>query len=265
MGNIALGKKILERENWIRPEELTNDNFRKYDGKKGYSYAQWPCNLTLDLGKVEDIETIRFLLYDEDDRSYKYRLLTSRNLNEWSVHYDSAEYNCKGWQEFNFQEKISTRYIRIHCLWNSKNRHFHIIELQAYDRDTENHNLTISNKTLLSLGTKVQPDEIGDGSPFTLKINDLIHGLEKIIQENSRIINPEPIQEIIINLRTQAHDVETLEKSLGSIRREIINPVKKELEAGRKIGRFSILGFYVGFAGIIISIFAILNGIFKWI
>lgn len=264
MGNIALGKKILETENWIRFEELTNNNFRKYDGKRGYSYAKWPGNLTLDLGKVEEIETIRFLLYDEDERIYKYRLLTSSDLNEWTVHYDSAEHDCKGWQEFNFQEKISARYIRIHCLWNSKNRHFHIIELQVYDKDTEDLNLIISNKKLLSTKSTDQAYEFGDGSPFTIQVNELISGLEKIIQEYS-YIKPEPIQEIILNLRTQAHDVETLEKSLGSIRREILNPVKKELEAGRRIGKYSIWGFIVGFLGIVISIFAILNGIFKWI
>jgi hypothetical protein len=44
-------------------------------------------------------------------------------------------------------------------------------------------------------------------------------------------------------LRVQANDIESLEKSVDSIRREIINPVKQELEEGRKLGRYSKWGF----------------------
>jgi hypothetical protein len=263
MANIALNKPILENE-WRRPEEISKNNYNTYTGTSGFTESIWPINLTLDLQEVYEIETIRFLLWAKDQRIYKYRLLTSVDSITWDVHFDSSQGGSSGWQEFCFQKKISIRYIRIHCLWNSKNGAFHIVEMQVYDENTENLEITVINKRII----RTKPDgitrEVGDGLPLTQKINNLTNSLERTLLE-SPLINPKPFQEIITNFRIQAYDIESLEKSLESIRREIINPVKNELEEGKRLGQFSVWGFYVGFVGIVVSIFAILNGIFKWI
>lgn len=263
MANIAFGKPIIEQD-WKRPEELTNGNYKIYDGSIGYTHSSWPRNLTLDLKDVYDIETIRFLLWDKNNRVYKYRLLTSSDSITWNLHYDTYENSFKGWQEFSFSEKINARYIRIHCLWNSANVGFHIVEMQVYNEETENLNLNITNKKIIRSKTEDYQIEVGNSLPLTQQMNNLTNSLERILKENT-IINPKPFQEIITNFRIQTFDIESLEKSIDSIRREIINPVKKELEDGKKLGRFSVWGFYIGFAGIIVSIFAILNGIFNWI
>jgi hypothetical protein len=263
MANIALNKPILENE-WLRPEELTKNNYKTYTGTKGFTEAIWPINLTLDLQEIYYIETIRFLLWAKDQRVYKYRLLTSIDSITWDVHFDSSQGGSNGWQEFCFQEKILIRYIRIQCLWNSSNAAFHIVEMQVYDEDTENLEITVINKRIIRSKQNGETREIGDGLPLTQKINNLTNSLERTLKENP-LINPDPFQEIIKNFRIQAYDIESLEISLESIRREIINPVKNELEEGKRLGRFSVWGFYVGFAGIVVSIFAILNGIFKWI
>lgn len=140
---------------------------------------------------------------------------------------------------------------------------FHVVAMQVYDEDTENLNVDINNKRII-LSKSDSQKEIGDALPVTQKINNLINNLERILKENP-IINPVPFQEILTSFKIQAYDIESLEKSMDSVRREIISPVKKELEEGKKLGKFSVWGFYVGFAGIIVSIFAILNAIFKWI
>lgn len=261
MANIALGKSILE--NWKNSEALTNGKYDDYS-HKGYASTHWPHNLTLDLEENTKIDTIRFLLWNNDSRTYHYRLLTSEDLVIWNVHYDSSETGCKGWQEFTFNDKRSVRYIRIHCLWNSANPAFHINEIQVYDQDPPQLPITIEQKRIISDKTTTRNIEIGSGLPITTEIQQIADSLEKILLDNE-IINPKPFQRIINSFRIQAIDIEALEKSIDSIRREIINPVKTELEEGKRLGRFSVWGFYIGFAGIVVSIFAILNGIFDWI
>lgn len=256
MGNIASGKKILE-DYWVRPEELTNGNYLNYDGKNGYTYSRWPSYLTLDLNEPKEIETIRFLLYDQDNRLYKYRLLTSTDYKTWEVIFDTHNNGYKGWQEFIFPNKLLTKYIRLHCLWNSRNIHFHIIEMQVFDKETIDLGSIISNKIVITDNKKEFQKEIGVKLPLTEEMRILTKSLENIFI-NQPLLNSAPAQEIITKLELQANDIEKLEMSIDSIRREIINPVKVELEEGRKIGRFSVWGFYVGFAGIIISIFTIL-------
>lgn len=262
MANIALGKKIME--DWKAPNELTNGNYTNYTGKVGFTSSVWPKNLTLDLEDIYYIETIRFLLYDKDTRLYKYRILTSEDVTHWSVHYDTDDGGYRGWQEFTFQDKIKARYIRIHCMWNSQNNNFHIVELQVYDKDTEILNLNIANKRIISTKKITSSIEIGTGLPITRMMINLTNSLETILNEH-QVINPKPFKEIINSLRIQVNDIESLENSVDSIRREIIDPVKQELEEGRELGKFSKWGFYVGFIAIIVSIFAILNGVFNWI
>lgn len=263
MSNIALNKPILESV-WERPEELTNGNYNNYDKKFGYSYSKWPSYLTVDLQDIFKIETIRFLLWDGDQRVYKYRLLTSSDSINWTVHFDTSERGYQGWQEFYFPEKMEIRYIRIHCLWNSVNFAFHIVQLQAFDSETEELKKHITNKRIIVKKPENIENEINDGLPLTQKLNNQISSLERILNETS-MINSESFQEFINNMRIQAYDIESLEKSIDSVRREIINPVKNELDKSSKLGRFSVLGFYVGFAGLVVSIFSILNLIFKWI
>lgn len=260
MANIALGKSIMEPA-WERQEQLTDNNYSNYTGGSGFTKSNWPQTMTLDLGNVFDIDTIRFLLWDKDARVYKYRLLTSEDLITWQVHFETFETGYRSWQEFKFTGKIQARYIRLHCLWNSVNVEFHIVEMQVYDTEPDAIEINISNKRVISPKDSASQNEVGTGLPLTQRIKDLTNNLERIIDENS-IINPTPFRSIINSFRLQVNDIETLEMSIDSIRREIIGPVQKELTESKKLGRFSVWGFYVGFASIIVSIFAILNGLF---
>jgi hypothetical protein len=189
LANIALDKKILE--DWKNPNELTNGNYTNYTGRTGYTSSIWPKYLTLDLEEIYEIETIRFLLYDRDARIYKYRLLTSEDLNKWIVHYDTDDGGYRAWQEFVFQEKIKARYIRLHCIWNSANTEFHVVELQVYDKDSERLNINVANKRIISRKALSTHNEIGTGLPITRMMINLISSLENIINEH-QVINPKP-------------------------------------------------------------------------
>lgn len=259
MANIALNKKILE--DWMHPEELTNGNYTDYTGIKGHTATHWPKNLTIDLEDVYEIEMIRFLLWDKDARMYKYRLLTSTDCQNWIVHFDSSDGGYKGWQEFLFEPKVKMRFIRLHCMWNSLNGGFHVVQLQAYDKDPENINANLNNKRIIYSSVDKMQFEQGNGLPLTEQIDSLINDLSSLINK-STLINPAPFNYLINSLRIKTNDLGALERSLDAIRREIINPVQAELSLGNKLGKW---GAIVGIAGLVVSIFALLNTVFKWI
>ncbi|MDD3688054.1 MAG: discoidin domain-containing protein [Bacteroidales bacterium] len=190
MANIALNKPIIESA-WAKPQELTNDNFKVYDGNNGFTYSHWPSYLTLDLQEIASIETIRFLLFDKDARTYKYRFLTSPDLINWSVHFDSYDVGYSGWQEFSFPDKINVRYIRIHCLWNSVNTGFHLVQMQVYDENTELLEYKITNKKVIHTKSEIIATEIGDegffcDAPISIKTN--IISINYLSDENSNYV-----------------------------------------------------------------------------
>ncbi len=262
MANIALGKSILE--DWENPKALTDGIFDDYS-RNGFTHTLWPKYITLDLEKIYEVETIRFLLWNNDSRTYHYRLLTSCDFESWAVYFDSSYSGGQGWQEFNFKDKIKARYVRLHCIRNSANIAFHLLELQVYNSNTEELSLPVNFKKTISTEKKQFETEIGAGLSLSSEMKNLTVSLEKIVTENEYIINVESFRKMINSFRLKIYDVEVLEHNIESIRRQIINPVKSELEEGKRLGKFSVLGFYVGFAGIIISIFAILNDIFHFI
>jgi len=96
--------------------------------------------------------------------------------------------------------------------------------------------------------TKSKPD-----ASLEAKVKDLIAQVEQVIK-TTPIVNPEELRKLIEALNEQVPDVVAIEENMDSIRREITDPVKAELEKSSKLGKFSKWGFVVGIIG---SIFAI--------
>lgn len=255
MKNLALNKKPIE--SWDNSENVTSEKIIE----SKYAATHIPDNFTIDLEKEKEIENIRFLLYYKDNREYKYRLLTSIDNHEWKVHFETEKNTIyHGWQDLYFTEKIKARYLRIHAYYNSKNRGFHIIHFAAYNiKPTPiNHD----KKNEITISTKTTPDiEIGDGYPLSLKLKELTIKLESF-PENIPGLDKEYFTSVARELRIGANDVAKIEQSLESVRREIINPVNRELKRGNKIGKSSII---LGMIGGAIGLFSILNNIFEWI
>jgi formylmethanofuran:tetrahydromethanopterin formyltransferase len=98
--------------------------------------------------------------------------------------------------------------------------------------------------------------EIGERSSLESKVNDIIQQLEQITKDYD-ILKPEPFDKLIAELREQIADVVSVEKNMNSIRREIISPVKNELERSSKLGKFSFWGFWIGIIGGILAIISL--------
>ncbi len=265
MENIALRKSTIEKVR--NPESITDGNIDNYTGRTGFSSFHWPGYLTLDLEKSYEIKTIRFLLWDglgkvgtvKATRLYKYRLLLSEDLVNWKVIYDTASEGFTGWQCFEFIDSVPARYVRIHGLWNSNNEDFHIIQIEAYE------DLPKPYEKEYALLKKIDPNknyiENNDGLSISEQINNIINGIENLINPNN-ILNPIPFNQLTKILRTKVDDISNIEKNAASIRREILQPVQKELEISSKFGRFSIYGFWVGIIGGILAIISIIISLF---
>lgn len=257
MTNIALNKRILEKDNWFKSELLTDGNFSKYDGNSGFGYCTFPNYCTIDLEKIYDIELIRFLLWDQGARNYKYRLLTSIDKNTWEVYFDTEESGTIGWQNFEFPDKIKVRYIRIHCLWNSANSEFHIVQIEAHENKISVQPQEIKH----IIRTRVIQNEISDGLSISKKLRPIVNSIKEF-SNSVQGIDKTFFSGIATELEIRIHDVEKIENGMESIRRQIIEPVNNELSTSNRIGKLSI---WLGLIGGIVGIFSLLNSIFKWI
>jgi hypothetical protein len=268
MPNVALGKPI--EEPITNADSATDGNVTTYTGMTGFAEFTWQYTLTVDLKEEFDLACIRLLLWDglgqgsrqRDSRTYNYRLLTSLDHHSWRVIFDSLHSGGNGWQVFKFQSPLRSRYIRVHGLWNSANAYFQVVQLEAHDSDPPD----LVAETMLQrlLIPDDLDEEIGDGLPLQTRVSGIINGIERLVEQNE-FLNPTPFRELISQLRIQVSDVAALERGMDSIRREIITPVKHELQISSKLGRFSVWGFWVGIIGGILAIVSIVLGIIQWI
>ncbi|MFH0760607.1 MAG: discoidin domain-containing protein [Bacteroidota bacterium] len=243
MTNIALNKNVLEKESWTNSESLTDGNATDYNGKIGFGYTSYPNYCTLDLEETKDIEFIRILLWDKDTRNYKYRLLTSVDRNIWEVHFDTENFGTRGWQNFEFPDKIKIRYIRIHCLWNSMNQLFHIVQIEAYEDK-----IFVPPKEIHHvIKTQINLKEFSDGFSISSKLQPIVTAIKEI-PIKFPMLRKETFTGIASELETRIYDVEKIENGMEAIRRQIIEPVNQELTASNKIGKWSIWLGLVGWA-----------------
>jgi len=259
MENVALKKKIIEQRDWRRPEEVTNGNIINYDSDNGFSDCSFPATLTIDLEASYNLHTVRMFLWDLDDRRYKYRFLTSIDRKNWSVHYDTQQEGFNGWQCFEFSNKKDVRFIRVDALHNTANAGFHIIQIEAYEEKPPELNKPCSKHKLLELII-----ENGDGLAISSHFRSLLNELQNIIS-NARLLNPAPIMDTLIRLRATVYNMEAIENNADSIRKEITNPINKQLESAKKAGFFSIWGFWVGLGGLILGIISSLLTIMSYL
>lgn len=98
-------------------------------------------------------------------------------------------------------------------------------------------------------------------SSLESKMLDIIIKLKEIIDQHE-IVNPEPIREIISEFQKKIRDVAAVEQNMNSVRREIISPVKVELERSSKLGKFSYWGFLVGIIAFVLAIATLFYNIY---
>jgi hypothetical protein len=266
VANVAFEKEVKEQV--TNASEATDGKITDYTAHTGFTHFRWPGTLTVDLGEAYGLRCIRMLLWDglgqpggqRDPRIYSYRLLTSVDYQKWKVVYDTADGGSNGWQVFNFPDGIKSRYVRVHGMRNTANKEFHIVQLEAHESDPK------PLETDVRLQKTIAPDssseEIGDGLPLESRVRSIIDDIEQLVKDVPAL-SQKYFGELISQLRVQVRDVGAIERSMDSVRREIVGPVNKELEKSVKLGRFSFWGFWVGLIGGVLAIISLIVNLFN--
>lgn len=136
--NFALAKHGGTARGGTRPEEVIDGNSSVYTGGDGFCYTNWstqpPGVLEIELKEVSKVDCIRFLLWDLDDRFYRYKLEVAKaaDAKEWTLIADktTVEERCTSWQTHRFPVQ-EVKVIRLTGTYNSANSGFHVVELEA--------------------------------------------------------------------------------------------------------------------------------------
>jgi hypothetical protein len=123
-----------------RPELLIDGNTTVYDGANGYAHTAWaakpPAPFVLTFKQGVRLNVVRFLLWEKDNRFYRYKLEASPAMarDEWVLLADrTGETNeCRGWQVVTFKTQLVCR-LRLTGTHNSSNEGFHVVEVEAYN------------------------------------------------------------------------------------------------------------------------------------
>ncbi len=106
-----------------------------YDMEKGFT--RHPIDeisekgIIVKLGMQCIINHVRMLLWDRDNRSYSYFIEVSMDQKDWVRVVDHSKYLCRSWQDLYFTPRV-VRYIRIVGTYNTINKVFHLVCLEAY-------------------------------------------------------------------------------------------------------------------------------------
>uniref|UniRef100_A0A182J553 BTB/POZ domain-containing protein 9 n=1 Tax=Anopheles atroparvus TaxID=41427 RepID=A0A182J553_ANOAO len=106
-----------------------------YDLEKGYTRhsigeSGESHGIVVELGTVFIINHIKMLLWDRDNRSYNYYIEVSVNQRNWVRVVDNTKYVCRSWQQLFFPAQ-AVRYIRLVGTYNTMNKVFHVVALEA--------------------------------------------------------------------------------------------------------------------------------------
>ena len=112
-------------------ESLIDGDLR-HSGSEGFAWGSYPSEFIVTFPKNLKIGEINFLLYDKDrSRKYAYQLFVSRREGgDWEMISDHSKKPSSGWQKHNFAP-ASIRKIKVLGLFNTANKNFQIVEIEA--------------------------------------------------------------------------------------------------------------------------------------
>ncbi|MED5470209.1 MAG: hypothetical protein VX577_00570 [Verrucomicrobiota bacterium] len=112
-------------------ESLIDGDLR-HSGSEGFAWGSYPSEFIVTFPKNHKIGEINFLLYDKDrSRKYAYQLFVSRREGgDWEMISDHSKKPSSGWQKHNFAP-ASIRKIKVLGLFNTANKNFQIVEIEA--------------------------------------------------------------------------------------------------------------------------------------
>jgi hypothetical protein len=136
--NFALGIHGAVASGCERAPLLIDGNSSAFDGGEGYAATDWsakpPQAMLITFKEAVTVNTVRFLLWNQDTRFYRYKLEASPSAegDDWKVISDhSLTGEFRGWQLLPFPAQLVRRF-RLTGMFNSSNNQFHVVEFQAY-------------------------------------------------------------------------------------------------------------------------------------
>ena len=143
--NLLLAQNGAVPSGCTNPQFLNDGNSTDYDGGNGYaSYtssnpAEGPMTVTLK--EPHEMTRVRFLLWDKDERTYRYILSVSPDGKTWKKIKDNSKTECRSWQELKF-ERQKVKAVAIKGTGGTSGDQLHVVELEGYDDGEEAAKLT---------------------------------------------------------------------------------------------------------------------------
>ncbi|CAL8103889.1 unnamed protein product [Calicophoron daubneyi] len=130
VASVEHGATVLEGVSRNR-NALIDGNARMYDWNSGYTCHQLGNGaIVVQLAQPFLIRSMRFLLWDLDDRTYSYSVHVSTNRDDWRLVHDATHDRCQSWQILTFPLQLVT-FIRIIGSHNTANEVFHMVHLEC--------------------------------------------------------------------------------------------------------------------------------------
>ncbi|KAA3674297.1 BTB/POZ domain-containing protein 9, partial [Paragonimus westermani] len=120
VASVEHGATVLEGVSRNR-NALIDGNARMYDWNSGYTCHQLGNGaIVVQLSQPFLLRSMRFLLWDLDDRTYSYSVHVSTNREEWRLIHDATRERCQSWQVITFPLQLVT-FIRVIGTHNTAN------------------------------------------------------------------------------------------------------------------------------------------------
>ena len=97
----------------------------------GASFTADRRSSVVTLPETYSLSEIRVKLWDGDSRYYRYALEVSADGKNYQLVANHSKDQPKGLQVIRFRPR-PVKFIRLHGLYGSKNKNFHVVELEAY-------------------------------------------------------------------------------------------------------------------------------------
>ena len=117
------------------PQLLIDGNSENYDGGNGYAYTDNnnPNDvMTVTLKEPVQMTRVRFLLWDKDERSYRYIVSVSADGKNFKKVQDNSKRESRSWQQIRFaRQKVKA--VQVKGIAGTSDNNFHVVEIEAYD------------------------------------------------------------------------------------------------------------------------------------
>ncbi len=251
---------------------LTDGNVSDYTEFGGYLSVLAPAYITLDLEKVEKVQTIQFLLWDNcgGEKSencnlkYQYRLLTSTDGKQWRVLFDTFREGYCGWQRFDLSSPLEMRYIRFHALTINERTPppFMLVQMEAYAKEPEHYNY----RFMPTLHTDINVDNVAQKRLDTLDqlthhklsrfFQSMVDNLASDVKEceaKGRNELKSQLDHLIQAMNSIQHDVVDYEDGVDEIKSKILHKTDDEISKGKSLERKGQISFWLGVLATVVS------------